>query len=51
MVEARLSFPGFAEKELDVLRHDDLGVEGDVVGVPGLFDDSFEDVLGSEFSR
>jgi len=29
-----------------VLGHEDVGVDGEVVGVPGLFDDSFEDVFG-----
>jgi hypothetical protein len=37
---------GFAEEEMDVLGHEDVGVEGEVVGAAGLLDDLFEDVFG-----
>jgi hypothetical protein len=36
----------FAGEEVNVLGHEDVGVDGEVVGVAGLFDDSFEDVFG-----
>ncbi len=36
---------GFAEEEMDVLGHEDIGVEGEVVGAAGLLDDLFEDVF------
>jgi hypothetical protein len=36
----------FAEEEVDVLGHEDVGVEAEVVGAAGSFDDLFEDVLG-----
>jgi hypothetical protein len=38
----------FAEKEVDVLGHEDVGVKGELVGPPGSFDDLFEDVFGFE---
>jgi hypothetical protein len=31
---------------MDVLGHDDVGVEGEIVGTAGSFDDLFEDVFG-----
>ena len=37
---------GFAEEEMDVFRHHDVGVEEEVVGVAGSFDDLFEDFFG-----
>ena len=37
---------GFGDEEVDVLRHEDVGVEGEAVGEAGLFDDLFEDVFG-----
>ncbi len=40
-----------AGEEVNVLGHEDVGVDGEVVGVPGLFDDSFEDVFGVGCSR
>jgi hypothetical protein len=36
---------GFAEEEMDVLGHEDVGVEGEVVGAAALLDDLFEDVF------
>jgi hypothetical protein len=36
---------GFAEEEIDVLRHEDVGVDGDFMRTAGSFDDSFEDCL------
>ena len=37
---------GFAEEEVDVFGHDDVGVEEEVVGTAGSFDDLFEDFFG-----
>ena len=37
---------GFAEKEMDVLGHENVGVEKEVVGAAGPFDDLFEDFFG-----
>lgn len=37
---------GFAEEEMDVLGHEDVGVDGEVMGAAGSFDDLFEDVFG-----
>jgi hypothetical protein len=37
---------GFAEEEMEVLGHQDVGVEKEVVGVAGAFDDLFEDFFG-----
>jgi hypothetical protein len=37
---------GFAEEKVDVLGHDDVGVEGEIVRAAGLFDDLFENVFG-----
>ena len=36
----------FAEEEVDVLGHEDVGVEEEVVRATSSFDDLFEDVLG-----
>jgi len=35
----------FAGEEVNVLGHEDVGVDGEVVGVPRLFDDLFENVF------
>lgn len=35
-----------AEEEMDVFGHRNAGVEGELVGSAGAFDDSFEDVFG-----
>ena len=37
---------GFAEEEMDVLGHQDVGVEEEVVGAAGAFDYLFEDFFG-----
>jgi hypothetical protein len=42
---------GFAEEEMEVFGHQDVGVEEEVVGAAGSFDDLFEDFLGLEVSR
>jgi hypothetical protein len=36
----------FAEEEVDVFGHEDVGVEAEVVGAASSFDDLFEDVFG-----
>ena len=36
----------FAEEEVDVFGHEDVGVEEEVVGAAGPFDDLFEDFFG-----
>jgi hypothetical protein len=36
----------FAEEEMGVFGHQDVGVEEEVVGAPGSFDDLFEDMFG-----
>jgi hypothetical protein len=36
---------GLTEKEVDVLGHENVGVEGDVVGSAGTFDEFLEDVF------
>jgi hypothetical protein len=33
------------KEEVDVLGHEDVGVEGEFVGLPGPLNDLFEDVL------
>jgi hypothetical protein len=37
---------GFAEEEMEVFGHQDVGIEEEVVGAPGSFDDPFEDFFG-----
>jgi hypothetical protein len=37
---------GFAEEEMDVFGHQDVGVEEEVVRAAGSFDDLFEDFFG-----
>jgi len=39
-------FGGFAEEEMDVLRHEDVGIEEEVVGLASAFDDLFEGAFG-----
>jgi hypothetical protein len=42
-------FLRLAGEKVNVLGHEDVGVDDEVMGVPGLFDDSFEDVFGFGF--
>ena len=37
---------GFGEEEVDVLGHEDIGVEVEAVGLTGLFEDLFDEVFG-----
>jgi hypothetical protein len=37
---------GFAQEEMEVFGHQDVGVEEEVVGAAGAFDDLFEDFFG-----
>jgi len=41
-----VGFGGFGEEEVDVLGHEDAGVDVEVVGLPGLFQDGFEGLFG-----
>ena len=42
---------GFADEEVDVFGHEDVGVEEEVVGAACAFDDLFEDFFGLGESR
>jgi hypothetical protein len=37
---------GFAEEKMDVLGHEDVGVEEEVMGAAGSLNDLFEDFFG-----
>ena len=37
---------GFAEEKMDVLGHQDVGVEEEVMGAAGSLDDLFQDFFG-----
>ncbi len=45
-VEERGWFLGSLRREMDVLGHENVGVEKEVMGAAGSFDDLFEDFFG-----